>query len=173
MDVAIDMSDLAFIHWKSGDRRAALEQYDRARAIREALVRADPNDTHARLALSNTLCRRLGAVLWSLGKREDALADQRSALALLDALAVAVPTDIGVQEGFLLTCWLRVSDTLNSTACSRRPPPAGVPVHFWSADWRHTTALPRNTRSRRRVPPRSPIWRQSSPRAEATSAEVS
>ncbi len=91
------MSDVGFILYRRGDERGALAQFERARAIREVLVRADPDDTRARLLLASAISR-VGSTRWALGEREPALAAHREALSLFDMLAARMPADVSLQR---------------------------------------------------------------------------
>jgi serine/threonine protein kinase len=75
-----------------GDIQGAVQSYQKALDISQALVRANPKDAAARgyLARSN---KALGEVLAHIGRPSEAAADLRQAIAMLEPLTAAKPDD--------------------------------------------------------------------------------
>jgi hypothetical protein len=128
MAVSIDVGEIAKALLTLGDPRGALAQAERARGIREDLASADPRHIHARLELVRAI-RLVALTRWRLGAHARALAEHRSALLHLDALAALAPGDGNVehlraQELADLAVGYRQADAAHSSrdACRRARP---------------------------------------------------
>ncbi|HZU29339.1 MAG TPA: serine/threonine-protein kinase [Bryobacteraceae bacterium] len=96
-----------------GDRSGALESYQHALAIRNALATAGDADGRLRLDLATTH-ERIGDVLLVMGKSADALPSYRKAYGLLENLISAKPGDVETQREFAGTCE-RIAQALAQT----------------------------------------------------------
>jgi len=81
-----------------GDSAGATESYRKSLAIREAVARALPQDMQARVGLSQAYLR-LGTMLESSGKYEEALSDYNRALEIRKQLAAENPGNRRAQSG--------------------------------------------------------------------------
>src|SRR5262249_55433137 len=96
-----------------GDTKAALAAAERSRDIMAALLAGtDGGDRNPgwRKDLSVTY-QRIGEVLLAIGRREEALAAYRMALATLEELAAADPANFDAQRGLSIACH-KIGDAL-------------------------------------------------------------
>jgi serine/threonine protein kinase len=86
LDVAIDLSNVAFAHWQSGRLVEAAAGYERSLEIRGKLAETDPKDVYARgrVAYAHS---RLGAVYSELGRHAEALQHAEAAVRIGESQA--------------------------------------------------------------------------------------
>lgn len=86
LDVAIDLSSIAYAHWHRNALTDAIGMYRRSLAMREELLASDPKDVSA-LSKVAFVRSRLGAVLRLRGDTEEAMAQLRQAIQLFQRVA--------------------------------------------------------------------------------------
>jgi len=86
LDVAIDLSNVAYAYWHSGRLAEAAAGYERSLDTRRRLAETDPKDAFARgrLAYAHS---RLGAVYSELGRHTDALRHAEDAVRISESQA--------------------------------------------------------------------------------------
>src|SRR5262249_24825570 len=96
MVLAQSHDNIGYLLLRNGKRAEALTMYEKARDIKEKLIKANPNhiDFQSDLAYSHD---RIGEVLWQTGKQPEALAAWQDAGALRQKLADANPTRTNYQ----------------------------------------------------------------------------
>jgi non-specific serine/threonine protein kinase/serine/threonine-protein kinase len=94
-DASFTHSDIGYIHWQKGDRKAALQSYHRALELREGVAAKDPSDKRARGGVARTL-GYIGAILLDDGQTEASIAILQRSTKLLEDLHAADPANLRV-----------------------------------------------------------------------------
>jgi non-specific serine/threonine protein kinase/serine/threonine-protein kinase len=84
IDLAIDLSNVAWIHKAAGRFAEAVATYEQSRDIRQRLAESDPQDDYARGRLAYAL-HALARSYSKLGRHEDAIAHARKAVQISEA----------------------------------------------------------------------------------------
>jgi tetratricopeptide (TPR) repeat protein len=100
LDLAIDLSNLAFVQWQQGDLGEAALLYERSLAIREQLAATDPKDMLARGKVA-FVRRQLGLVKRDQKRNAEALADLREAVRLFESTDMTADTKRNLAVAFL------------------------------------------------------------------------
>ena len=92
LDVAIDLSNVAFAHWRQNALTDALALYRRSLTMREELLAADPKDAFARTKVA-FVHRQLGGLLHALGNAVEAMDHLRQAVRHFQLAGLSLPEE--------------------------------------------------------------------------------
>jgi non-specific serine/threonine protein kinase/serine/threonine-protein kinase len=90
LDVSFDLGDIGYIYLSQNDPPAALGYYSRVLAIREELMKADPNDARLQDRVAYAL-GQMGDTLMKLGRSAEAFSRYREMLRLREAVVLSDP----------------------------------------------------------------------------------